>query len=215
MASTKKILAEQVMFKLEGGWPDIAAAVQEEDLYKRIEQKVNAKAKLQHFNQTLASGETIPDGLFIATYDGISVSSYQDRSKATLPVKPISLPRNMGIFRIYNEQYPDNDFIPLQRGQMALLRSDVLLNDLIGDIGYEPRNEDVVFSKDLTLMGVSEVSMELVVMDMSLFSVTQALPIPADMEEEIVNELVAEYAPVQPETGAVNKFTTIKNNPAQ
>jgi hypothetical protein len=213
--ATKRLLAEQVMIKLEGGWPKIAAAVQEEDLYKRIEQKVNAKAKLLHFNQTLASGETIPDGLFLATYEGITVSSYQDRSKATLPVKPISLPRNMGIFRIYSASYPDADFIPLQRGQMALLRSDALLNDLIGDIGYEPRNEDVVFSKDLTLMDVSEVSMELVVMDISLFSVTQALPIPADMEEEIVNELVEEYAPVQPETGAVNKFTTIKNNPTQ
>lgn len=213
MASTKKILAEQVMYALGAGWPDIAAAVQEEDLYKRIEQKVNAKAKLQHFAQTLASGETIPDGLFLATYEGVAVTSSGDRAKATLPVKPVSLPRNLGIYNVYDERYPDQPFIPLQRGQMALLRSDALLNDLIGDVGYEPKNEEIIFTKDIALLGVSEVVMELVVFDISQFSITQPLPIPADMEDELVREMVQEYTNVeQPETGAISRLNGIKNN---
>lgn len=205
--STKKILSEQIRYRLEAGYPDVAASVQEEDVIKAIEQTVNALFKSEYLNVTLPSGETIPDNLMTAYYEGISVTVEGTRAVATLPVMPISLPRNMGVYRVtYGDN--DTDFIPVPMGQGALLKADKLLNDLLGSIYYEVRKNKVVFSKDITLLGIDTVNMYLVVMDISQYSDTQVLPIPAGMEEQIIETVFAKFAPVGSETGVVNNFTT-------
>lgn len=211
--STKYLIAEQVILKLEGGYADIASAVQREDIYKRIEQKINQKFKVEHFSVTLPSGETIPDNLSIATYEGVTVTSLNNgKSKSTLPVTPVSLPKNVGIYQVFNPAYPDFPFIPIQKGQRALLRTDALLSDMIEQVTYEPNNTTVTFSKDLTLMDCPEVTMDLVVFDISLYSETEYLPIPSDYESALVEELYNEYAGIVPESGMVNQFTTATNN---
>lgn len=204
---TKMVLGEQVLFRYYGGFIDNNGPIQLPDVYKAIEEKVNALFKLRQFDTNLPSGETIPESTMIATYENIAVVSVNGKSKATLPINPISLPKNVGIFLIYDPNHQDIPFIPLQRGQTALLRVDKLLNDLLGQISYEPKNNVVIFNKDITLLGVPVVTMELCVFDMSQYSVTDPLPIPADYQDLIVNELVAQFSPVQPETGLVNPFT--------
>src|SRR4051812_25786406 len=115
MATSKRVLADQLLYRIQGGYVDVASPVQYPDVYKAIEQKMNADFKMQHFTQTLASGDSIPEHAMIATYDAVTVSPYLDdlKSYATLPVMPISLPRNMGIFEIFDPNYPNNLFIPL------------------------------------------------------------------------------------------------------
>lgn len=210
--STKKIISEQVLFKLAGGYPDTAFQIDERDIWKALEQKINGLFKLHQFDQTLANGETIPENTMIATYEDVAVTSFNGKSKSTLPINPISLPKNVGIFLIYNSAYPDNPFIPIQRGQGALLKVDGLLNDLQGMISYEPKNNIVIYSKDITTIGFSTVTMELCVLDMSQYSITATLPIPADMESRLVDELVESFAQVTAESGQVNNFTTAGQN---
>lgn len=217
MSTTKKILSEQVLFRLYGGDYDISSPVQFPDVYKAIEQIVNSMFKMEQFNSNLPSGETIPNGVMVATYTDVTVSGHGDVSKATLPVFPISLPKNMGIFGIAPAMSLTSlqghfSFIPLMRGQKDLLRTDTLLNDLMGQIGYEPRNTDVVFTKNCTLLGITKVDMELLVMDISLYSETDILPIPASYEDDIVTALVNKFSPVQPETGQVNLLTSSGQN---
>ena len=213
MSSTKYIIAEQVLMRLYGGRPDTSDAVQPEDIYKAIEQKVNSLFKLHHLDTTLPSGETIPDSAMLATYTGNTVTAMDNgKSYASLPITPISLPKNLGIFLVYDPKTPDNPFIPVQRGQGALLKVDSLLNDLIGNISYEPINNKIIFSKDLTKFGVTTVTMELGVFDMSKYTDTDPLPIPANEEERIVNELLAQFAPTTSETGDVNEYTAFGQN---
>lgn len=212
MSVTKQVIAEQVLYKYYGGFVDTNGPVQLYDVYKALEQKINSLFKIHQFDVTLPSGETMPENAMIATYENVAVTALGERSKATLPITPISFPKNMGIYLVYNPLYPDIPFIPLQRGQLALLRVDSLLNDLGGQIGYEPRNKEIIFTKDITLLGITAVTMELCVFDISQYSVTDNLPVPPDYEERIVNELVAQFAGVQPETGLVNNFTTIGQN---
>lgn len=210
--SSKKIISDQVLIKLSGGFVDNSFPVDERDIWKALEQKINGLFKLHQFDQTLASGETIPENTMIATYEDVAVTSFGEKSKSTLPIIPISLPKNVGIFLIYNSAYPDMPFIPIQRGQGALLKSDTLLNDMQGMISYEPKNNVVVYSKDITLLGFSTVTMELCVLDMSQYSATDTLPVPADMESRLVDELTQEFAPVTAESGQVNNFTTAGQN---
>lgn len=215
--TTKKLISDQVLYKLSGGVPDSAFPVDERDIWKATEQKINSLFKLKHFSVTLPAGETVPENTMIATYDNVAVtSSGNGTSYSSLPVIPISLPRGVGIFLIYDPAYPDIPFIPIQRGQKALIRMDDILSDFLGLIAYEPKNNIVVYTDDLTVFGLNAVSMELCVFDMSQYSATDVLPVPSDYEEQIVSELVAQFAPVLPESGYVNNFTTAnQNNPSK
>ncbi len=205
--TSKRLIAEQVLFKLNGGTPDNSFPVQLPDVYKALEQKINTKFRVQQLNINLPAGETIPDNLCIATYENIPVTSFNQRSKATLPVMPVSLPRGMGIMLMYDPNYPERPFIPLQRGMYAMLQTDNLFNDLSGLVGYEPKGNEVILTKNLPLMGVTKITMELVVMDLSQYSETDALPIPASMEDELVADLIKDFIWVTPESGIVNNWT--------
>jgi hypothetical protein len=217
MSTSKKKISDAVLYKLAGGIPDSGFPIDERDIWKSLEDKVNALFKLRHFDTTLPSGETIPESTMIATYTGITVTANANNntSYATLPITPISLPKNVGVFLVYDEDYPDFPFIPLQRGQKALLRTDELLNDVLGLIAYEPKNNRIVFNKDITLLGVTEVTMELCVFDISQYTATADLPIPADYEAQIEDELIKEFIWVNPEAAIVNNFTNANQLPAK
>jgi len=210
--SSKRQLSEQVLYRLASGFPDMSFEIDERDLFKKIEQIINAKYKLSQLTANLPAGETIPDNLNVATYENVAVTSTViNKSKAVLPVMPISLTRNMGIFSIYPTGYPDSPFIPVQRGQMALLKTDSLLGDMLGQVAYEPSGKNILFSQDLPMYEVDTVTMELVVLDISLYGATEPLPIPADSENDLVEELVKEFSPVTPATGIVNPYNTVGN----
>lgn len=219
---TKRLISDQVLFRLESGWPDAASSVQKEDVWKAAEQKINAKFKFEQFSTNLNSGETIPDGLNVGYYEDVAVVRFGDgKSKATLPVLPITLPKNAGIqlvLPVVNEtdsgdkQY-GKPMIPLVTGQYEMLQTDGLLNDLIGRWGYTPNGSILYFTKDLTLFGITKVDMKLVVFDISSATESTILPIPSDYEEQLINELVDQFSGVKAETGIVNKNTTAGNNP--
>jgi hypothetical protein len=212
---TKKYLSDQILYKIYGGTPDSGVPIDERDVWARIEQKINSWFRMQQFTVNLPSGETIPDNLAIGTYENVAVTSSGMISVSTLPVMPISLPRNMGVFLIYDADNPDNTFIPIMSGQKQLLKTDTLLSDLMGQISYEVAGKTVKYSKDLTLLGVTDVTMELVVLDMSLYSETDMLPVPADAADMLITEIYKEYLPVTPESGKVEQFTNAnqKSNP--
>lgn len=219
--STKRVIADQILTFLSAGYPDVADSVMKEDVYKQLEQKINSMFKMQQFSINLPSGETIPDNLMLATYEDIDIVSSTDvKSKSTLPVMPVSLPRNAGIQEIRplisisrGERLLGQPMIPLVFGQGYLLQADTLLNDLMGQISYEPQGMTVVYSKNLVTLGFTKVDIKLVVFDMSQYSETDVLPIPSDMENEIVQELIKFFAPVQPEPSLVSNYSTPKASP--
>jgi len=204
MSSTKRILADQILYRLAGTYPDVAGAVQKPDVIKAIEQWINARFKLQQFNTTLPSGETIPDNATFATYENVPVTSSNGKCTATLPVMPISLPRGLGIYDINDGK--GTSYIPIMKGQGALLRSDYLLNTLFDQVSYEQSGKTITFSLDITLYGVNTVEMILACFDMSLYSETDMLPLPPDMEFDCINDLYKMFSPINSDPGEVNNY---------
>jgi hypothetical protein len=201
---TKRLLSDQLLFKLDGSFPEVSMAVQKQDVWKAIEQWINSKFKLKHFQETLPTGETIPEGASLATYTGIAVTSSGDKSVCTLPVMPISLPRNMGVYDINDGN--GYSFIPLQKGQINLLGQEFLANTLLGQICYEIAGMNVTFSQDITLLKMDTVNMDLMVFDMSKYSETDILPLPSDMEQQLLDDLYKMFAPIQPEPATVSNY---------
>lgn len=209
----KYFIAEQVLFRLYGGHPDDSSPVQQEDVWAALAQKCNAKFKMEQFSVDMAAGGgAIPNGAMLAYYENIPVTSLNNgQSKCELPVVPISLPRSIGVFEITDSENR-NSFIPIAAGQRILLKSQPLINDLLGQIGYEQRGKYIYFSKDLTLLKQYKVNMTLAVFDISQYDTTDPLPIPADQLDTIINELVVQFSPVSPEAGMLNNYTIAGQN---
>lgn len=213
---TKKQISDTVLYKLAGGVPDSGFPVDERDIWSSMEDIINKMLKAQQFSVNLPSGGTIPENLLLATYEDVAVTrTSNERSKCTLPVIPVSLPRNAGINEIRpvlnlvdsGDRMLGNPIIPVQAGQTFLLQADKLLNDLLGQWSYEVNGKTIIFSKDLTTYDISKVDMKLVVFSIADYTINQDLPLPADWVSDITDTLVQEFAPVVAENGFVNNFT--------
>lgn len=99
MVTSKRLLVEQVLDLLKGGDPSAQSSIEFTVVEKTIEQLINASLKVDFFAVQSPSGETIPDGLVLATYEGVTVERYKKTlSRVKLPAIPIALPKGMGVF---------------------------------------------------------------------------------------------------------------------
>lgn len=188
MATTIGKITEQAKRGIKGGNPSAGSNVWSEEIAEYIGQCVNSLLKTEQFNVTMAAGDTIPAGLMLASYSGIPVEKYKSTSRAKLPAMPVNLPRNMGLYYVGTDD-DECEFIPLQPGQRRIVRTESLLNELLGTT-YEPEDGHVVFSKDLS---DQTVSMKLAVMDISKYGDTELLPISPDMEKDVIDMVVARF----------------------
>ena len=184
-------ISEAVRSFLQGGDPPQAPKFEMEEVKRIVIQVVNGMIRAQHFTETMAGGESIPDGMMLAEYDNVPVEKYKNVSRATLPVMPVSLPMNMGIFHIGKVDDIINGFVPFQPGELQMIGEEPMISNILGQIGYEPRGKYVVFNKDITTnqaeYRITEVYMQLVVKDVSLYGDYDLLPIPASMEFELIS----------------------------
>ena len=197
-------LSEQIMKRLAGG--DIPTAISPSwgEVKISIGQVINELLKIDYYQfnaaQNNAERERIPNGTVLAMYEDLPVQSYNRKSIATLPVKPIKLPRNMGVWAVYpkwdcdqNLDF-DNEFIPLQMGHAGRLNSQPLISDLLMQVGYEVFGEQIVFTRDLTQIRRSvTVAVRLAIMDISKYDDYTMLPILPEHEAEVVKRVVALY----------------------
>lgn len=201
MATTIYRLAEECRKLLAGGDPGAADNISANELKIAIGQVCNSVLKTEYLQVNGRTGETIPNGSVLGMYTDIAVVTYNGKSKATLPIKPLKLPRNMGVFAIYpkytgiGDYQLDKEFIPLQMGQAALIKSQLMINDLLGQVGYEVFGMDVVFTKDIkTLFPEVVLAMRLAIMDISQYDDYDVLPVLPEQEWQIKQEVVKLYA---------------------
>ena len=193
MAQTIYRLAEQVYNLIEGGKAGAASSITLNEIKISCGQVINQLLRVDYFNTGLKMGEAIPNSTVIAKYDNIPVVQIGNKCRSVLPVKPLSLPRNMGVWSIYQPEDLDKEFIPLQMGQSSLLKSQLMINDLLGQIGYEVRGLDVYYTKDFTTPTGTTVNMELAITDISNYGDYDILPIPPEMEWQVVQEVFKLY----------------------
>jgi len=190
-------LSEEILKLISGGDIQAASNVTLNELKIAIGQVCNQLLKAEYLQINGKAGETIPNGTMIGEYEGIVPRAWVNgRSKATLPIKPVKLFRNMGIWSVFFTDDPSNEFIPLQMGQMNMLKSQPMINDLLGQVGYEQLGGmEIGFSKDLTVMNPGKtISMRLAIMDISQYGDYDPLPIMPEMEFTIKQEIYKLYS---------------------
>lgn len=197
---TRYILAEAAAKIIHGGDIDVASDPSINTLKVAVGQVINKLLKIDYMQSNVPMGELIPNGAVLGLYEGIEVESYNGKSRASLPIKPQKLPRNMGVWAIYpkweaNGDYDlDKEFIPLQMGQGGLLKSQRLISELLGQVGYEVFGDKVIFTRDLKAISANvTLGMRLVILDIDQYDDWDLLPIPPEMELDVVNAVVAMY----------------------
>lgn len=188
-------LSEQCKRRLDGGNTAVASKVHINELKVACGQVANQLLKVEYFNTNIPMGEMIPNGAMLGLYENIAVTTWNSVAQATLPIKPMKLPRNIGVYSVFKQDDPTCEYIPLQMGQKNLLASQRLINDLMGQTGYEVFGDQIVFTRDITAISpaVTEVSIRLIILDLTLYDDFDMLPILPEMEFQIVNEVVKLY----------------------
>jgi len=201
---TLKYLAEGAFSLIEGGDPAAASSISYNELKAYCAAIINRLLKTEYFSVNSKIGETIQNGTVLGLYENIDVVPYGGgRSKSTLPAKPLNLPRNMGVFSVFLMDEPDKEFIPLQMGQFNLLKSQRMINGLLGQIGFEVYGLEVIYSKDLTqIFPNKKVAMRLAILDPEQYGDYDILPLPPEYETQIIEEVFKLYMQ-QPTAGKI------------
>jgi hypothetical protein len=194
-------LAESCLSLIEGGDPATASSLTFNEIKIACGNVINQLLKTEYYSVNVASNEVIPNGMCFGLYENIDVVSYNGKSKASLPIKPMKLPRNMGVWAIYpkyteiGDYELDKEFVPLQMGQGSLVKSQSLINDLLGQVGYENFGMDIIFTKDIkTLYPDIKLAMRLAIMDISQYTDYEPLPILPEQEWQVIQEVYKLYS---------------------
>jgi hypothetical protein len=192
-------ISEEISRLLNGGEIPLASQPSIGEIKIAVGQVCNTLLKTEYLSVNTKMGEAIPNGGVLATYEDILPEAVPGgKCRLRLPVKPIKLPRGMGVFQVFRQSDPANEFIPLQMGQANLLRSQPLINDLLGQVGYENFGNVLLLTKDLLTMFPNtrdqKCTLRLVVMDPSQLDDYDVLPIPPEMEWTIKQEVVKLYS---------------------
>ena len=140
----------------------------------------------------------IPEAL-IATYENISVANASSVYTCALPAQPIAAAGDMGIYEVFgaNELNP---YIPIPK-QILKVSQGTDLAVLESKVGYfRSANNKIRFTADPT---VSTVTMRLIINDISKYSDTDILPLPADYNLQVI-ELVLKTLGLG--VGAIQEF---------
>lgn len=196
-------ISEEILKMLSGGNLQAASNISLNEIKISVGQVCNQLLKVEHFSINEKMGEKIPNGSVLGWYEGIEVTSSNNRSKASLPIKPLKLPRNMGVFGVYPKTTTDgyydtdNEYIPLQLGQSGLLKSQALINDLMGQVGYETVGMELIFTKDIKkLFPNITLALRLAIMDISQYDDYTPLPILPEQEWQVKQEVIKLYSGV-------------------
>lgn len=196
MATNYAILNEQIRRIYSRG-------IDREDLSPRLDEREIKLLLVQEINmlikaETANIGE-IPDAV-IGTYDAVVTNPSGCLFETTMPAHPVSLPKNMGIHRVYPSGCPWKPFVPIKSGDFDIAQG-TPTETLEGLVGYYQDGKKICFTKDPG----ENIVIKLIVNDPSLISDTDLLPIPADMETLVITSVLNKLTEGQKSQYELNK----------
>ena len=121
----------------------------------------------------------------------VESASTEDFPFCTLPVMPISLPRNMGVWAVKSHGAKLSDeFIPMQTGQFQAVSDVEQLRFLENQVGYYAEGNKIFFTRDISTSpyNITELRISLLIIDPTVLGEYDYLAIPAEHEEAIITE---------------------------
>lgn len=194
MATTKAILSEQVQRIyarfLDKDNPSDVIDIREVMLL--VSQAINKILKLEVAESFKAGLVDIPKCSLIQYTASVTADATNNRSYLTLPVIPLTLPLDMGIWSISASNAAMTPYIPIP-AQDVLVFQGANLSYLEGQVGYYVQNKRVYFTKDITLVAngsITSVIINILASDFSQFGDNDMLPISPEVESAVIAEVL-------------------------
>lgn len=191
--TTLSKISEQVKRMLSGN-PSYNIEISGTEIKLLVVQVINQLLRTERFTSQVQLWDNFPSGVYIATYHNIPVITYGQRSMSILPAYPLSLPKNMGLWQVSDENNPDRLFIPLLSGQWGIASPMDYLPSVSGIISYENEGLDIIYTSDLTKLypnPVNNVRVKLLISDISSLTDYDLLPIPPEMEGQVIKSALS------------------------
>lgn len=193
MATTKNKISEQagkIIVKKLGR--EHLTNAEHQEIAELIVQAVNKALSIEVLNEDrneLIQGMDDIGGTAIAHYEGVTVTN----SVLTLPVYPLTLPHDAGLWEILDSN--GVALIPIPSSQRTLLDGMDEESYLEGQIGFTRRGLKVKFTSNPG----ATVDVSLLVYDPAEISGDSPLPISPEMEMDVITEVVKLFVPEQTE----------------
>ena len=191
---TKKILAEQIQ-RLYARFIDKenpSDIIDTREIILLVGQSLNKVLKLQVAESFKAGMIDVPKCNLIEYTAAVTADSGNNRAYITLPVIPLTLPMDMGIWSIAAATGAMNPYIPIP-AQDVLVFQGANLSYLEGKVGYYVQGKRVYFTKNITLTAngtVTSVVVNLLTMDLSQFGDNDLLSISPEVESTIIADVL-------------------------
>lgn len=208
MATTKAILAQQVIRRLSGGNQPADSTLDRREVIKLITQAINEMVKANFF-ENYKLGEPGVDGVYIATYKSQSVVLDSDRNEyyTTLPNIYVALPKGRGIRQVSSMKNQKKPFIIRENGNQGIY-ANLPAGRLEGNIGVYPEGNKIWYSKDMRKENIDKVLLKLVVGAPDSIGESDTLPIDASVEFAVIERVLGWLDPTIPQDKINNNNPT-------
>jgi hypothetical protein len=188
---TKGKLTDQILRLYSGGSPNDEKDITRGDINILVGQVINRLLKTEHVSMNMAAGEMFPPHTLVTTYivDVNPPNTNMPYPHAILPVFPISLPRNMGVWSV-TDLGCSKEYIPFQTGQYTLMSQQDQLQYLETQDGYWAEGGYVNFTPNVPITAKLQVRIQLLIVDPNVLGEYDYLALPAEMEEAVVKEVL-------------------------
>jgi hypothetical protein len=195
---TKWSYAESVINELQNDYPGRDLKIDPREVLIRLDAKVNAMAKQGYLeNWKMGHGANV-DEQFVTTWENIVVTDpgSGQPSYFTIPANYANLPRNGGIEQVYfmnpysgnKTRYFDPVIIKSFR-DVAAYRNNMAGN-LEGRVSGYPKGRTFIFDRGNIFAKYGNAAIRLVIRDSSAIGDSDPYPLPADIEDQVIAELV-------------------------
>lgn len=115
----------------------------------------------------------------IATYE--ELSKKDETHYVDLPISPVSLPKNQGIWRVYQTGCPWQPYVPIRSGDFDIMQGTATAF-IEGHVGYYQDGMKIRFTQSVP----EKITLKLIVNDPGKAEGNDPLPIPRDMETKVI-----------------------------
>jgi hypothetical protein len=194
MATTKNILSEQIQriysrYIDKGNESDV---IDIREIKLLVNQSINKVLKLQVAESFQAGMIDVPKCNIVEYTCAVTSQSANLRAFITLPVIPITLPMDMGIWSISALNAAMTPYIPIP-AQDVIVFQGTNLSALEQQVGYYVQGKLVYFTKDITLSAngsIASVKVNLLVSDFSTQGDNDLLLISPEVEGAIIEDVL-------------------------
>jgi hypothetical protein len=178
---TLRQLVRQIITDLSGGDISRDTPYNENYVAQRVRFRLNGLLKLTFFEK-YAEGDKTPINTYIWRYEKVPVQKGDKSLFIDLPVVPVTLPHDKGVWKVYPENNPYESFIPRHNvGITSILPA----GRLQGKRGYWRVGKKIFFDNNQTPI-VKEVDVELIIAAPETLGLDEDLPATPEVLSECI-----------------------------